>query len=289
MTSSEWWTQDPLSRAAILVSSFDGSSDCWAPFFHGLRKYWPGCPFPVYLISNHLDSPVAGVTAMKVRDDESWSTNLGRALVRLDAEFLLYLQEDYWLREPVDTVRVLSYIGLMERHHLDYVRLLSFPKPDRAWPYDARLGLIDAGASYRTSLQVALWRKETLQRLLRPGESAWSFEMAGTERSRGYTDTFLSVWPAGDDEYFHGLRYLCSALNRGRWARSAIAYARTEGIEVDFSRRPVENWWHEFQRRSRWGGLASRTAYRLGLLVRHPHEAVRKSRAWLRRHAPGIF
>jgi hypothetical protein len=265
--------------AVVLVSSFDGFSACWPPFCHGLTKYWPDRPYRAFLVSNYTDSPCPQIQAIKVGPDGGWSSNLLAALAHVSSPFVLYLQEDYWLEEPVNTAALEQYLRLMEAERLDYLRLLAFPKPDRDYPGDERLGILAPDAAYRTSLQAAFWRTEFLRSLLVPGETAWSFEVNGTERSRGRGDTMLSVKAKGTDEYFHGIRYLCSAINRGRWARAARAYARAEGVPVDFSTLPRETWWHEFHRKGRWAALAVVILHRARMIFGQPRTALRKARA----------
>src|SRR5437773_912082 len=47
--------REPMTPVTILVSSFDGYSDCWGPVCHGFTKYWPNCPYPVLLMTNEKD------------------------------------------------------------------------------------------------------------------------------------------------------------------------------------------------------------------------------------------
>ena len=44
------------SDSAILILSCDKFSDLWKPFFDLFWKYWPDCPYNVYLkvMKNHL-------------------------------------------------------------------------------------------------------------------------------------------------------------------------------------------------------------------------------------------
>jgi hypothetical protein len=223
---------------------------------------------------------------LRLGSDRGWSANLLAALERLQSPYVLYFQEDYWILAPVDTGRIREYVGHMERRGLHYLRLLAKPEPDRDFADDARLGIIDAATgTYRTSLQASLWRREVLQALLAPAESPWQFELAGTERSRRYGDTFLSVKRRAGDDFHWGIRYLCSAINAGRWYRAARSYARREGLSVDFSRLPMETWWDDFKRSGPLGAAAGLLAHRAGLLLRDPAQALGKLRGRLARRS----
>lgn len=249
-----------MELASIVVSSVDKYSDCWPAFFHGLKKYWPDCPFPTFLISNHKSYADPRVTVLRLGEDRGWAANLLAVLERIDMPYVIYFQEDYWIRERVDSARIQEYIALMEEHDGAYLRLLAVPPPDGEFPADSRLGLLSPQSGYRTSLQAAIWRRETLRELLRADESAWEFEVKGTERSRHQCKPFLSIRPAGPDDYAYGIRYLCSAINRGHWVRAAKDYARQEGIEVVFGNLPHERWWHDLCRGTRLERLAYRAS-----------------------------
>ena len=266
-----------MTQVAVIINSFDGFSDCWPGLVHGLTKYWPDCPYPIHLVSNFKDCDAGDVTTLKVGDLVSWSERLLAALSRVHTPYILFLQEDYWLTSPVDTERVREYVRVMERDDLNYIRFLAVPPPGRDSPSDPRLGIIARDGEYRTSSQIALWRREVLSELLVPGESVWQFELEGTPRSRRYGDTFLSVKAHGDDPYYWGMYYLCTAVNGGRWSRAAKRYAETEGVAMDFSQRRSETWWDDFKRSRRFGATARISQHRAELLARNPTAFLHKT------------
>lgn len=261
----------------VLISSFDGFKECWPAVCHGFAKYWPDCPFAVRLMTNSLEFPHPAAEVLKVSGGKVWGDRMLSAMTQITSPFVMYFQEDYWIREKVDTAKILGYLNLMEREGLDYVRLLANPRPDRPFPRDSRLGVLSDDAGYRTSSQIAFWRSDVLRSLLVPGESVWDFELLGSKRSASYGSTFLSVWNSGDDDYFHGIDYVCTAINNGRWARMAHDYARREGLTLDFSTRPTETWKHEFLRTpaGRW---LKKWVTRIHLLVSNPRGFVGKVR-----------
>jgi hypothetical protein len=264
-------------RVSVLISSFDGYSECWPAVCHGLSKYWLDCPYPTYLIANKRDFSHPRVSVLRSADADDWSGALLFALARLDTEYVMYLQEDYWLVERVSTDRIREYVDLMDVHGINYIRLLSKPIPDGEFAADRRLGVLAKTADYRTSVQVSLWRTQVFRSLLRAGESAWQFEIDGNRRSISYGATFLSVKRHDRDDYFNGVRYLCSAINRGKWSRAAVDYARREGLQIDFSLRPVETWWDEVKR-TKCGRFTSLWAHRLHLVAYQPAVALLKVR-----------
>jgi hypothetical protein len=266
-------------KTAILITSCDAFEDCWGPWAHGFHKYWPDCPFPVFLITNEKTCSDPAITSLRILPDRGWAKNLRQAMDAVDAEILLYTHEDFWISAPVDTAEIMDFVGHVAAGKADYIRLYPAPGPDHTFPADPRLGVLADKAPYRTSLQAALWRKSVLRDLLRDDESCWGFELDGTPRSRVYGDRFLCVQPRtalpGRTRPI-GLDYVCTAINKGRWATEAVQYADREGLEIDFANRPLETWWDDAMRVN--------PAYRqLGRLIK----AVKNPRLLLSRLAGG--
>jgi hypothetical protein len=100
-----------------------------------------------------------------------------------------------------------------------------------SWP-----AILSRLASYRISLQAALWRRSFVEKIVRPGESAWQLETFGTKRARIMLDPMLGLMdlPEGRRPPFD---YFCTAVVKGRWMPEAARMCRAEGLSVDFERR----------------------------------------------------
>ena len=83
---------------ALLISSCDAYEDLWEPFFTFLFRYWPDCPYPIYLITNHLSYPDSRVQTILSGDDKGWATNMRYALEKINSSHIIYLQDDYFIR-----------------------------------------------------------------------------------------------------------------------------------------------------------------------------------------------
>src|SRR6266568_9360967 len=93
-------------RIAVLVVSCDPYSDVWAPFFTLFWKYWPDCPYPVYLGTNEKTVPHNSVTTLRVGTDRDWSSNLREMLRQLRAEHVMLFLEDFFITARVDTASI---------------------------------------------------------------------------------------------------------------------------------------------------------------------------------------
>jgi len=217
-----------INNIAVLVVSCDKYSDLWSPFFSLFRRFWPDCPFPVYLLSNQKSCDINGVVPILVGEDVSWSDNLRFGLDQINEEFILMWIEDLLLIKKVDTEVIQSICSEFIKISGNYIRLNHRVKPDV--PFNKYFGHISSGAIYRTSTVLSLWRKDVLHGLLKTGESAWDFEIYGTVRSDKYDGFYSSC-----DNYFK----VINCIIKGKWQRNAVEKITSLGIEINTDKRQV--------------------------------------------------
>jgi hypothetical protein len=227
---------DGLNKnCAIVISSCDGYQDAWAPFFTLFFRYWPDCPFQIYLINNALKYPDEKVKTINIIPDKKWSDNLITALKQVPEKYIIYFQEDYFLRKKVSNEKIFSAIALAEKTNAACVRLFPCPGPDLPYQNDLEVGLISQNAEYRNSTQTTLWNKQDLLGLLRPDETGWDFELkGGLERSRLMVEPFFAYREPVID-------YFCTAILKGKYLYDAVRFCQREGIELNHKARKFEN------------------------------------------------
>jgi hypothetical protein len=69
-------TIEPGADISVLVVSCDAYQDLWKPFFSCFFKFWPDCPFPVYLGANFKKYEDDRVQTILIGQDLDYSTNL---------------------------------------------------------------------------------------------------------------------------------------------------------------------------------------------------------------------
>ncbi len=158
----------------ISVSTCEKYREQTIPYFtRFFERYWAGQAFTVF--SDDRAPRVA------------WSDVLIQYLKTLSEPATVLLLDDYLLCDRVDARQVQRcWDTLLEHPEVGFVRLNPCPGPERC--YDDLLGKFCYRANYLVSLQPCIWRVECLLDLLRPGESAWDFEIRGTPRAQ------LSSW-----------------------------------------------------------------------------------------------
>lgn len=231
----------------ILVNSSDGYSDCWYPFFTLLNRYWPELCFPVVLNTEKKSYSHTGINlrASQVNASDaraySWSECLQACLEGIETEYILYLQEDYFLESRVKHDSLLQMLALMQSKHMNVLRLMEC---DTAGPWeplqDTKLvWKVKHESSYLLSLQASMWKKSYLQSQLRRHETPWQLEYYGSKRIRRNGDTIHTV---NRDDYsgpnLEIFPYVPTGVVGGRWQREIVVpLFERENIAVDFSSR----------------------------------------------------
>lgn len=212
---------------SIVVSSCDRFFDAWRPFAFFFRKFWPDCPFPVYLIVNRLRVRSRTIEAIQTGADQGWASNMQLALKRVRTPYLLYLQEDYFLTGPVhreQLARDFTYALTNDAASFCFCGL-SLLEPEFART-EAEFAAIPETSQGRTRCQVALWRRDAFAATLRAGETAWDMEAKGSERTRGMP---MLTYVRNDRV---PIPYLISAIVRGLWTPAAIALCRAHDFRI---------------------------------------------------------
>jgi hypothetical protein len=229
----------------LLVNSCDAFEDCWAPFFVLFKKYWPQ-PWPPILLNTEtktwrfegLDIESARVSLKKTRV-LSWSECLSEALERVDTPLVLYMQEDYFIEQQVDTAWIDSIAEIMlECDRISHVGLTLFGAGNPIYDTEEQ-GLSRVGrlASYRVSTQAGLWRVPTLRSYLLPWESGWMFELLGTTRSWKRSELFLTISRSANIR--PPIVYQHTGIIKGKWSSFVDPLFKREGIEVDLGKRGI--------------------------------------------------
>jgi hypothetical protein len=238
-----------MSNFTIIVNSSDGFEDCWEPYFTLLKKYWPDLNQPILLnteFKNYHFNELA-LTASKVHAGTTdrkltWSECLIGALQQVDTSIVLYMQEDYFLEQPVNNDFVVEMAEKMKANpSIRYIGLTDIGNkgPFKAFDEDRRLCIV-GNQKYRISTQAALWRKETLLSYLRPEENGWMFEIFGTQRAKRRNELFLTANRAMYSRSHNPIiTYEHTGIIKGQWHKNMPALFEKEGIKMNFELRGI--------------------------------------------------
>jgi hypothetical protein len=226
----------------LLVNSSDGFEDCWIPFFTLLKRYWPEIDIPILLNTEKKTWSFEGLDiictqAQKNHDNRlTWSECLIEALSQVKTELVLYMQEDYFIEKLVNYDDIKQFaIDMQNNTEIKHIGLTHFGScaPFEAY-HDDKLWKISKNSRYRISTQAGLWRKETLQSLLRPWENGWMFEIFGSVRASKKDELFLTIRRDLSDPL---ITYQHTGIIKGQWSHFVKDLSDKECITIDFTHR----------------------------------------------------
>jgi hypothetical protein len=229
----------------VLVNSSDGFDDCWDPFFRLLSRYWPDCDAPILLNTENKDyrHPLLNVKATCVQASAqhrlTWSECLLRGLAQVDTPLVLYFQEDYFIRKPVQAQKIqLAAAHMIANPHVKHVALtgIGSQPPFEYYDADPNFSKIRQRAKYRISTQAALWRVDSLKSYLVPEENGWMFEIYGTWRARKRDELFLCA-DYRDASGGPAIEYLHTGIIKGQWLPGIRGDFEANGIKIDYGKR----------------------------------------------------
>lgn len=232
---------------AILINTTDSFDDCWIPFFILFKKYWHNYEGKLYLnteikqfsyldlniisIQNNINNPKKSIT---------WSDCLLRALDAVDYEIILYMQEDYFIKDHVKNDLVEKYVKLIsDNSEIDCIHLTDqgVLNDIKCEFYEGLYNVIP-NQRYLVSCQAALWRKKSLKSILRNYENAWQFEEFGSKRASKMGLNILGVdknWIRLNE--FEIIPYLFTGIIQGRWYEPVVELFKQNNILIDYSKR----------------------------------------------------
>lgn len=233
-------------KLALLINSSDGFEDCWVPFFTLFELYGGGLRhLPIYLNTERatFQRPSLNLTATRTwRPEElvrpTWSQCLRRALESIPEPYVMYFQEDYFLRRQVNDTMILEALAAIDGDSTAGVAYLFRVGPlyMHSCGYNKLFLQVLPPSRYLASTQCAVWRKDFLLSLLRDWENAWTFEIFASFRARKADVRFLAVRPEVS-ESTPLVDYVYTGVMKGRWKCECVSLFEQHGINVTFSER----------------------------------------------------
>jgi hypothetical protein len=168
-----------------------------AAFFTLLAKSWQPSDYTIYLNTEtksfsfpglDIRCPRVGLAASR---ELGWGKRLRRCLETIPLQTVLYLQEDYFVKDTADVPLVDRVARLMADEHIAHINLM-WRSPGQRSSYRF-LSHMDQRAEYRVSAQAGLWKASVLRTLLRGHETVAEFEWYGGGRGGGGTPSYTST------------------------------------------------------------------------------------------------
>ena len=171
----------------ILQVSF---SDCWAVFF--ILKSTANYKGKIYLNSEDKSYKFDGLEIISIKSGLSlstWSECLQYAIKSIEEDYLIYMQEDYFLHSKVNNKLINKYFELFKINNFDCLHLTDQCNegPFIKKTINPNFWEIPKKTKYRASTQAAFWKKESFLKIIRSWETGWDFENMD-QRSNKYLE-----------------------------------------------------------------------------------------------------
>ena len=230
-----------ITDLIILVLSCDKYSDCWKPFLECMEKFWSDCPYKV-ILGTDTDSTLcdnAGFDQEICCNKVSWSALLKDVLSKIESKYIMLLLEDQWLSEKPDS-ELIAYSYNIILNNSDVGAIYFDHNPTKLPYFDTEKKFVEIpfGQPYRMSVCPGIWEKDYLASVLHENESAWEFERMGSFREDTRPKKILVTM---EQAYFRVGKDRLGAIEKGKWEREIVEFAKRENIDVDFSKRPIKS------------------------------------------------
>lgn len=219
---------------AILVVSCDAYADVAKYFFPLLKRYWPDCNYNIYFINNTLNEDYENVTVINGGLNMDWSGRVKSALNNIKEKYVLFMLEDYYIGEPVDSSEIMQAINIMESEKLLYYKITNKPKGTKKYKNYNFLSTIPDNQPYGINLQAAIWKKDFFLNIL--GEidcSAWKVEINQLKnvKSKYSKDIEGCVVDTRNIIDIH------NGVIKGKWVPKTLHYFRKRDFYIDTGKR----------------------------------------------------
>lgn len=216
---------------SVLVMSCDAYEDIWEPFYTLFNKYWK-CPYKVYFGTETKDNK--HFTTIKTQG--SWTARVRQTLEQIDTKYVIFLLDDFFLRNPVRQGIIDSAITQFD----DNTAVFNFELNKDTKTIESPLNGFRTRLNnqvYLCSCQPSLWDRKKLISLLQKDMNAWEWETQIIDSPYKFN---INVRELVFDIGYYAERKSWGIV-QGKWAIECIDLFKKEKINVDFSKRGFFN------------------------------------------------
>jgi hypothetical protein len=167
---------------AILIGSCDKYHYLWNRFSYLFHKYWDReIDVKKYIITQEADPMLNGIETIKVGNPD-FTYGVKRALDLINADNILWLQDDYFFRNKIDYNTFQKYYNLFEEWQADRFGIHEDSQLYSPAHVVNNIFRLQQYSLYTLSMQASLWNVNFMYKCFKENETPWEFEVNGSER-----------------------------------------------------------------------------------------------------------
>lgn len=215
----------------IIVLSCSKNEELFYPFKHCMEKNFPNHSEIIYF-TDGIINPYYKTIPVEMTLDK-WTMGLREFLNQIQDEQVLLMIDDCFIRNPVDVTRIIqaSEILSLEKN----AALMNFEKSwddsDEPTKYEGWKKR-KHGSLFEVSIMCGLWNRQKLLKVIERDCEPWTIELE--QENYGF-DYYIN---AGDYIIDWGYKAFkpCGVV-KGKWTRECMDFLKSEGLEVDYSKK----------------------------------------------------
>lgn len=230
-----------MNNITMLILSCDKFSDLWDGHVKQLETYWPDREMRTIIVTDKpTDRVFPQIEIMPAGDKGAWSDRLAYAVQNVATDYVFVTLDDYFLVKRVENKQIEKILAMMDKEHIDYVRLFARPKAatrEMLANYE-EIHKIDTSVNYSVNLYSGVWRKKFLASTVIRPKTAWQFEVLLHKRAEEYgANCVVSL----RNEF-----EILDVVRKGKLLHNAVAYFKKHpGIYT--GNREVNTWEYEIK------------------------------------------
>lgn len=168
---------------SLLVGSCDKYDFIWDKFFTLFDKYWDhNININKYFITENKPANHKDFKSLCV-GKYIWTKFAALAVEQVDTDYILWMQDDYFLRKTINLDQFKYYMYFVESNDVDRLGIHDHSYLYRYARSTNEMFRLAQYSLYTLSLQASIWNRKFLLSLLKEkDETNWQFEIDGTVR-----------------------------------------------------------------------------------------------------------
>jgi hypothetical protein len=186
-------------NVSIILHTCDSYEFCWDGFLHYFKKNFQIDNIKKYFCNEEKKINLDNNWSQLLTGKEEWSNRLIYILNNIKDEYVIYIQEDVWIKDEMDYNFLNSCYQYIKEKNLDVLYICPAEvgntysdlfKSDTLLGYD--VNGFNENSNYILNHQFGVWRRTSFLENLIEGESPWQNEKIGTQRliKRGVSDKY---------------------------------------------------------------------------------------------------